>query len=201
MKDHIDFNQKASVELGRSGKAKGGVGSQFSPRGEFVVEHWRDGLLLATHTMKNGITTEGKNHAFDSTFDAQSPITVWYMGLIDLTGYTALDATDTYDDIDQAGNDWDEFKDYDYSAVSTNRGVWSPDAASAASISNSTQVVFDITASGTVKGLFICGGGAASSVQGDHAADGTLWATALFDQGDTAVVNADQLKVTYTISA
>ena len=126
------------------------------------------------------------------------------MLLIDNSGFTALDASDIYDDIDQAGNGWDEYKTYTDAGngdSTVTRPIWNPSPASGRSITNGTQTVFDMTATGTVKGLGIVGGGANASDKGDHASDGTLWATALFDQGDTAVVNGDQLKVTYTVSA
>jgi len=204
MKDQLNLSQSAGVEVGRSGKPSGGANDKLALRGEFAIEHWRDGELLATYTMKNGITTEGKNAIFDKMFDGDTQITAWYMGLIDLTNYTALAATDTADNIDQAGNDWDEYKTYTDNANASStvtRPEWTPDAASAASISNGTQTIFDMTGTGTVKGLFIVGGGTTPQNKGNHTADGTLWATALFDQGDTAVVNSDQLKITYTISA
>ncbi len=208
MKSHLNLSQSASVQLGRGPSRKPvkkrPVLTAFDPRGRFEVEHWRNGMLLQTHRFPNGIVNEGKDHLFDSTFDAATQITIWYMLLIDLTGFTALADDDTYDDINQAGNGWDEFTTYtdpSNADSAVTRPPWSPDPASAESITNSTQTVFDITGAGTVKGLGIVGGGAASNTKGDHAADATLWATALFDQGDTAVVNADQLKVTYTISA
>jgi hypothetical protein len=204
MKDIMKFSQNAGVEKGTTGAPQSGVGNSFSPRGEFHVEHWRAGELLAVYNFKNGITNEGKNAIFDIMFDADTQITVWNMLLIDNLNYGALAATDTYDDIDQVANDWEEYKDYTDAGNSDStvtRPVWSPDAASAQSISNSSQTIFDMTATGTVKGLAIVGGGAASNTKGNHASDGTLWATALFDQGDTAVVNSDQLKITYTVSA
>jgi len=73
---------------------------------------------------------------------------------------------------------------------------------SSQSITNSSPVVFDITGSGTVKGLFLVGGAAGAQTKGDNAASGAiLWATALFGSGDVAVNADDQLKVTYTVSA
>lgn len=200
----LTFNQKAKVALGRSGKPGGRANHLVDFRGRFQVEHYRNGLLLARHDFPNGIVNEGKDSIFDVYFDAATQITTWYMLLIDNANFSALAAGDTYDNIDQAGNGWDEFKDYTDPGngdSTVTRPVWSPDPASGQSISNGTQTNFDITGSGTVKGLGIVGGGAASNTKGDHASDGTLWATALFDQGDTAVVNGDQLKVTYTASA
>jgi hypothetical protein len=202
---HINMSQKATVGKGRS--RNGGPGeasSSFQPRGFFEVEHWRHGLLMATYRFKNGITNEGKDHIFNVHFDVVAKVTIWYMLLVDNANFTALNAADTYDDIDQAGNGWDEFKTYTDNANASDpntRPVWNPDPASGQSISNGTQTIFDITGTATVKGLGIVGGGASSNTKGNHAADGFLWATALFDQGDTAVVNGDQLKITYTVSA
>lgn len=177
----------------------------FRPKGWFNVQHFRDGDLYKTYYFPNGVTTEGKNNIFDVAFGADTQITAWHIGLIDNSGYTALASTDSYDDINQAGNGWDEFTDYtdaNNTDSALTRPQWSPDSASGGSVTNTTtKAIYDITASGTVKGLFTCGGGAASDTKDDHAADGTLWATALFNSGDVAVVNGDQLKVTYTVSS
>lgn len=177
----------------------------FDPRGRFHVKHYRDGKLIAEHDFPNGIVDEGKDDLFDTYFDSGTQITTWYMGLIDNSGFTALADDDTYDDINQAGNGWDEFTDYtdaNNGDSAVTRPVWNPDPASGQAITNtSVKAIFDITAGGTVKGLFIAGKGANASDKDDHAADGLLWATALFDQGDTAVVNGDQLQVSYTVSA
>jgi hypothetical protein len=159
---HINMSQKATVGKGRS--RNGGPGeasSSFQPRGFFEVEHWRHGLLMATYRFKNGITNEGKDHIFNVHFDAATPVTIWYMLLIDNANFTALNAADTYDDIDQAGNGWDEFKTYTDNANASNpntRPIWNPDPASGQSISNGTQTIFDITGTATVKGLGIVGG-------------------------------------------
>lgn len=207
--DLFALSQSAGVQKGRSGFL--GKGSKtprtrsiLSPVGFVVCEHWRRGLLIAIHRMPNGIVNEGKDSIFDVYFDAATQITTWYMLLIDNANFTALASDDTYDDIDQAGNGWDEYQTYTDAgnADSTvTRPIWNPDPASGQSITNGTQEVFDMTGTGTVKGIGIVGGGAGSATKGDHAPDGTLWATALFDQGDTAVVNGDQLKITYTTSA
>lgn len=204
MSNKFKFGQKASVAMDR----KRGLASSFAIGGEFHVEHYRKGQKIGDYTCTNGVTNEGLNHLLDGYFDLAGVVTAWYMGLVDNANFTALDATDTYDDIDQAGNDWDEFKTYTDNANASStvtRPVWNPDSASAQSISNSSQIIFDITGSATVKGLFLVGSESGSTAvpanKGDHASDGILWATALFDQGDTAVVNGDQLKITYTISA
>lgn len=200
-KINLSQNVAANVTRGR------GVNNQVQLQGSYVVEHFRNGEKIGEYRGLNGITNQGKNHLLDSYFDLAGVVTAWYMLLVDNANYTALAAADTYDDIDQAGNGWDEFKDYTDNANSSStvtRPVWNPAPASAQSISNSSQVIFDITGSGTVKGLGIVGAETGSTAvaanKGDHASDGVLWATALFDQGDTAVINGDQLKITYTVN-
>lgn len=175
--------------------------SDIKMKGRYVIEHWRNGVRINEWHFSNDIVNEGKNKLLDVMFDGATQIDPWYLGLIDNAGYSALAATDTYDDIDQAGNGWDEFTNYEIAANTVNRGTWAADAASAQSISNSTVTVFDITGSGTVKGIFLVGGIANAILKGNHEPGGTLWATALFGSGDVAVQNSDQLKVTYTVSA
>jgi len=202
MKSHLNLSQKAGVEIVHPAKPQ--ATSDLSPRGRFKVEHWRDGRLIGEYEFPNGITNEGKDQLLNTQFDAATQITTWYLGLIDNANFTALAAADTYDEINQAGNGWDEFSDYTDPGngdSATTRPVWNPDAAASQTITNGTVVVFDITATGTIKGLFLVGGGTAPENKGDHAASSTLWATALFDSGDVAVQNGDQLKATYTVTA
>lgn len=186
-------------------KEKTGGHSDLSDLGgRYVVEHWRNGQRINEYHFQNGIVNEGKNHILDVQFHAVSAIATWYMSLIDNSGYSALDATDIYDDINQAGNGWDEFTLYTDAGngdSATTRPEWDEASASAQAITNNSVTVFDVTGSGTVKGLFLVAGTNAN-LKDDHSA-GTahkLWATALFS-GDVAVLNGDQLKVTYTISA
>lgn len=174
-------------------------------RGRFKVEHIRDGEVIGVHEFPNGITNEGKNFLLDVMFHAETAIATWYLGLIDNANFSALAAGDIYDNIDQAGNGWDEFKLYtdDANADSTTtRPTWVEGAASGQSITNASPIIFDITGTGTVKGVFLVGGTNAQT-KGDHTAGSAhkLWATALFTGGDVAVLNGDQLKVTYTVSA
>ena len=138
------------------------------------------------------------------TAEAATQISSWFLGLIDDAGYTALADTDTYDNIDQVGNGWDEFSDYTDAGngdSATTRPAWPVDAASTQSITNSLVAVFDMTGPGTVKGLFLVGGVANANLKGNHEPGGTLWVTALFAGGGVVVQNGDQLKITYTVSA
>jgi hypothetical protein len=206
----LNIQQAAGVEIVRAADrqpvASGLDISKLPLRGRFQVEHVRNGKVIGTYDFPNGITNEGKNHLLDVHFHGTpSPITTWYLGLIDNAGFSALAAADIYDNINQAGNGWDEFSTYtdDANADSTvTRPTWTEGAASGQSITNSSPVIFDITGTGTVKGVFLAGGTNAQT-KGDHTAGSAhkLWATALFTGGDVAVLNGDQLKVTYTVSA
>jgi hypothetical protein len=204
------MSAQAGVQLVRAGDVVPASAQIQQPRskavlkGRFVVEHWRNGQRYNEYHFDNGIVDEGKDKLLDVMFDGATQISTWYLGMIDNAGFTALADDDTYDDIDQAGNGWDEFTSYtdgNNGGNTTTRPQWGPDPASAQSITNSTVAVYDITGSGTVKGIFAVGGGAAPQTKGDHAAGSTLWATALFTSGDVTVQNGDQLKVTYTVSA
>jgi len=199
----INIQQKTDCQLIKGGARPST--QQLDPKGTFHVVHMRDGSVLLEEDVPNGIVDEGKDHLLGAVFDNETSWATWYCGLIDLTGYTALDATDTYDDIDQAGNGWDEYPSYtdgNNGDSAVTRPEWQTDAPSGESITNSTTSVYDITVNGTVKGLFIVGGTGGAVNKSDHAAvNNILWSTALFGSGDVAVLNGDQLKITYTISA
>lgn len=196
----MSVGHSAGCNVVRARKAEDQVGL----RGRFVVEHFRKGEKIGQYEFPNGITNQGKNKLLDVMFHGVSAITTWWLGLIDNSGYTALAAGDTYQNITQAGNQWSEFTNYTDPANSdsgTTRPEWTEGAASSQAITNASPVVFDITDTGTVKGLFLVGGIANAQNKSNHEASGVLWATALFNTGDVAVNADDQLKVTYTVSA
>jgi hypothetical protein len=196
----VSVSQKAGCNVVRARKAA----DQLEPRGKFVVEHFRKGVKIGQYEFPNGITNQGKNKLLDIMFHGSTQITTWWIGLIDSAGYSALAAGDTYAQI-AGSNGWAEFTDYTDAAngnSAVTRPEWTEGAASGQAITNASPVVFDITDTGTVKGLFLVGGHADCQTKGDHAAaTGALWATALFNSGDVAVNAEDQLKVTYTVSA
>lgn len=207
----MQFDQKAAVELIRGALAKGLSPDEIALCGRFKIEHYRNKIKIDEFELDNGITVEGKNFLLNLAFHGGSgpaKIDTWYIGLVDNANFSALDEGDTYDDIDQAGNGWDEWADYtdanNGNSVST-RPEWSEAAASSKSITTDTpQAIYDVVAAGdgdVVKGVFICGGPNAQT-KSDHTAGSPpniLWSTAAF----AATVNVqtnDQLKVTYTLS-
>jgi hypothetical protein len=152
--------------------------------GIFTIEHYnKEGKLLNRFSVRNGLTTQGKNKLLDVMFHGVTPVSPWYIGLIDATGWTAEAAADTL----ASHSGWTEFTGY-----TGNRQEWTEDAASAQSITNSAAVVFNITSSGTLMGIFI-----ASAASGTS---GTLWATADFASNLT-VSNGDTVRITYTVNS
>lgn len=181
MNDQMNFFDRALCYLVK----RRGLQDQLKPKGRFYVEHYRNGELLDSYDITNGITNVGKNALLDIMFDGGTQITTWYTGLINASGYTAVAALDTMG----SHTGWTEFTSYSQA----NRVQWNPDAANAQSITNSTLVTFDITSSGTLKGIFITSDNTKSGTTG------TLWSTALFSS-DVTVANTDQFKIVYSLS-
>jgi hypothetical protein len=165
------------------------VVDRVDPRGRFAVEHYdKNGKLIGIYDVPNGITNEGKDLLLDVMFNDTSQIAnnSWFIGLIDLSGFSTLADADTMSS--HAG--WNEFTSY----TEANRVAWGSGAASSQSTTNASPATFNINGSGTVKGVFVPTNSTKSGTSG------TLWATALF-AADVPVSNGDQLKVTYTVSA
>lgn len=158
-------------------------------KGRFQIELFdKDGNFKGTYDMPNGIVNEGKDKILDVMFndDTQIANSSWYIGLIDLSGFSALADTDTM----ASHSGWNEFTSYS----EANRVAWGSGSAASQSVTNATPATFNISGSGTVKGVFV------TSNNTKGGTSGLLWATALF-AADVPVSNGDQLKITYTVSA
>ncbi len=165
------------------------IRSKLEPKGQFTLEHFNsEGKLLNKFSMPNGITNEGKDHILDTEFGDGTQVASagWFIALIDLSGFTALADADTM----ASHGGWNEFTSYSEAT----RVAWGPGSASSQSITNAAAATFNITGSGTVKGVFVPTNNTKSGTSG------VLWATALF-AADVPVSNGDQLKITYTVSA
>jgi hypothetical protein len=180
-----------------------GVTDLIDMRGCFRLEHWRDGRKLADIIAPNTITKQGKNHILNTQFHGGTAITTWYMGLINNASFSAITADDTYANINQVGNGWGEFASYTDGNNSDNSGTrpaWVENASSGEAITNSTLSIFNVTGTGTVKGIFLAGG-PNGQTKSDHTTSGNiLWAATLFGGGDQAVVSGDQLRGIYGVS-
>ena len=156
-------------------------------KGRFVVEHLDvKGNLKGAYEFPNGITDEGLNDILDVQFGGGSQSGTWYIGLIDNSGFSALDAGDTL----ASHTGWSEFTDY----TESNRVEWDDDAASSRSKTNSSTANFSVNASGNVYGIFVSNNNVKST-----GTTGILWSTAAFSSV-VATANGDTLKVTYTVS-
>ncbi len=154
--------------------------------GKFHVEHYRGGVLLQKIPLPNGITDVGMNALLDIMFHGTTQITAWFIGLVNNSGFTAFANADTMG----SHTGWAEWTSYDEAT----RVAWVEEAAAARSISNSvTTADFTISATGTLKGIFI------TSVNTKSGSTGTLWSTAAFSS-TVNVVDDDVLKITYTVS-
>lgn len=154
-----------------------------------ITEFSRNGQVYHIDKTHNDITNEGKLELFDIMFSDGTQIAAssWFIGFISLAGYSALAAADVMN----SHGGWTEFTGYSQAT----RVAWGPGTPASNSITNASPATFDINASGTVKGVFVT----SQSTKGGTT--GKLWATALFSSGDVPVVNGDQLKITYTVSA
>lgn len=180
----LNFLQKSVVNLTRCRKTD----DKMIFKNPVSLQHWRAGKLIGVHDCYNDITNVGKNYIFNVMFNGGTQIAnnSWFIGLISLASYSALSAADTM----ASHSGWVEFTGYSQST----RVAWGSGTSTAQSTTNSTPCQFDITSTGTVKGVFVTTN---STISGTT---GTLWATALFG-ADVPVTSGDQLKVTYTVSA
>jgi hypothetical protein len=199
--NRLEIAQTAGCEVVRAAKP---VVTPTSLRGRVRIEHWRDGEKINEFEVNNGLTNEGKAKLLNVGFHNTTQIATWFTGLVDNANFTAEAATDTYAQINGA-NQWKEFTNYTDANNADNtltRPEWPEGAASGAppSMTNSSAMIYNITANGTVHGVLVAGGGTAANTKNDAAGGGTLWATADFSSS-VSVQNGDQLKVTYTITS
>ncbi len=190
LKAHLQRLAKglAAAILVLGGMPHSAAHQQVGLNGKWGVDHYRNGQKIDRYDMPNDITNEGKNTLFEVMFHDGTQIanSAWCIGLISISGYSALNATDVM----SSHSGWTEFTGYSQST----RVAWGAGAAASQSITNSSPATFDITSSGTVKGIFV------TSQNTKSGTTGKLWSTALFS-ADVPVTNGDQLRATYTVSA
>lgn len=136
-----------------------------------------------------GVTDVGMQHALATEYLAGTPVTTWYLGIVDNSGWTAFNFGDTA----ASHSSWAEFTGYSNST----RVAWTPASGGSSpnwTASNSTTNDFSITSSGTLKGLFLISNSTKSGTTG------TLAATAAFSGGTQGVGSGDTLKATFTMT-
>jgi len=151
----------------------------MNPKGRFKVQHLdKDGNLKGEYEFPNGITNVGKNKILDVMFNGTTPLTTWYIGLIDNAGFSALAAADTM----ASHTGWAESTAY----TESTRVAWGQGSAASQSITNATPAQFDINATGTMYGIFL------TSDNTKGGTSGTLWTSGAFSS-TVSVSNGDQL--------
>lgn len=162
------------------------TGNRFKPKGRFNVQCvGKDGQVKWEQSFPNGIVDVGLHYLLDAGFNGGTQVSTWYMGLIDNAGFSALANADTM--ASHAG--WSESTAYDEAA----RPEWDAGAAGTRAVTNAATTDFTMSATVTIKGIFV------TTVNTKGGTTGTLWATAAFSS-NASVVDGDTLKVTYTVS-
>ncbi len=156
----------------------------------------KHGNIKWQERVDNLVPTAGLNDVLTKYLKGSSYTATWYVGLIDNSGFGALDAGDTAAKITAAApnppttNDWAELSEYDEAV----RQTLTLGTASAGSINNSAaKAVFTINATKTVYGGFVIS---------DSTKDGTsgvLFGEAAFS-APRAVVDDDTITVTVTVT-
>ena len=141
---------------------------------------WRD-------TIKNLVTTVGKNFALDTVLAGSAYTAAWYIGLISSVSYGVGPAAA---DTAASHSGWTESVAYSNAA----RPTAAFSAASGGSKALSSALSFTINASDTIKGCFLISNATKSGTTG------TLYSAGLFSGGDKAVANGDTLNVSYSAS-
>lgn len=164
------------------------IGENYRTGGWFYVECFGpDGTLKWADWAKNGVTNGGLDSMNNIYFRGVTPITTWYLGLVDNSGFSTFSPTDTM--ASHAG--WAEGT----YISNANRPAWSPGASSGQTVVNASPIAFNINANGkTVKGLFLVSDNTISGTAG------LLWATAAFSGGTQSVNSGDTLQATYSVT-
>lgn len=154
--------------------------------GVFSIEHVRDGEVIDAWDEHNLVTNEGLNHLLDVHFHGTSQIATWYIGVFE-ANYTPL-ASDTAATFPGSATECTAYDE-------TTRVAFDEAAASGQSITNSaSKATFTFNATKTIYGAFL------ASASGKSATTGKLFSASKFGAGK-AVVDDDQLLITYTIGA
>lgn len=148
-----------------------------------------DGSIAWSSQFQNGTTDEGRTYMHDAAFRAGTQDTIWYIGLISSSSYSALSTLDT----SASHSGWVENTAYSEST----RRQWdagSPiSSAGTTTITSGTPAVFTASASTSVKGAFL------SSASAKNATTGVLWATGVFIS-DQSLNVGQTLSITYQTS-
>lgn len=165
-----------------------GVATGLEVGGTFHVECWtKDGKLRWRDTAKNIVPNVVLNDILNVYYAVGSQTSAFCVGMVDNAGFSAFAAGDTM----ASHSGWVE----NTACSNANRPTWSPGAASAQSIVNSSAAVFNMTppSGATIKGFFLASNNTLGGTSGNLAATAALSSVQPVSNGDT-------LKVFYTIN-
>lgn len=152
-----------------------------------------DGTVRWSETVKNLVTTVGKNDLLDKYFAGSTYTATWFMGLIASTSYTAVAAGDTMSS--HAG--WLEAGATNAPTYTAPRKTLAFNAASGGSKATSAAASFVFSGSGTVQGAFVVGSTGATSTIDNTA--GILYSGSALGTTRPVLAN-DTLNVSLTLS-
>lgn len=164
-------------------------------RGHWHLEcHDEDGNLLWAEDIDNVVTNVGKNLILDSALAGSAYTVVGpFMGLISSTSFTAVSINDTM--TSHAG--WLEGGNANAPTCTAPRKTAAWNAASGGSKALSASLVFNMTGTGTIQGIFLVSGtGGLSTIDntaGVLVSAGTLAAA-------QPVINGNTVSASYTMS-
>ena len=155
-------------------------------KGVYTLQHIRNGEVIDEEVLKNLVVNEGLNDMLAVYLQGGTQKTTWYLGVFE-GNYTPV-ATDTASTIAASSTE--------SSAYSGGvRPTWTPAAPSGQSITNSaSRASFTFNATKTIYGAFLI---SSSAIGGTS---GVMFSAARFSTAK-AVVNTDQLLLTYTFNA
>lgn len=169
------------ANMGSSAGAMGG--------GEFHFTCYdKDGNIKWTDVAKNIVVTAGLEDMNNTYFAGTTYTAAWYVGLVNASGFSAYDTTDTL----SSHTGWSETTSY-YGSDRADATFGAATAASPSVISNSaSQASFAMSGTVTVKGAFL------TNTQDKLTNTGLLFSVSSFQSpGDRSVVDGDTLNVTY----
>lgn len=193
MGDEVQFRSEASASVNFGPKQE----EAMAIKGHYdVICHGPDGKLKWSEVVENTVVTVGKNFLFDNSLAGAAYTVVGpFMGLVSGASAPTVVVGDTM--ASHAG--WLESGGTNPPAYTAPRKTCAWSAATGGAKALSAGLVFAITSSGTVAGVFIVSGtGALSTI--DNTA-GTLVSAGTFTGGNKVVGSGDTITATYTISA
>lgn len=116
--------------------------------GLYVMTYYHPGGRRGwSFAVPNGVTIPGVNYLLNTGFRGGAKSTTWFLGLIDDSGFSALNPLDTL----ASHSGWGEFT----GIYLGSRPAWAPAAPGAGLMGYTTQALFQITAAGAVRGAFL----------------------------------------------